>query len=152
MKKVIVWLMVPVALLCLTACSGRSNDSATPGNISKATKEPYVPPANENAADVSADYRKELCTYPWLDTYSMEYYRLEENGSFTHFRDKALTERVEDGQWQLLKNAAGQFTLHMAVSGGEAFDLYELELYEQSIFARGLDDSTYIWLLAEPEE
>ena len=151
MRRLIVWLMVPVLLLCLAACSGRNN-SATPGNISKATDSPYVPPKNENAADVSGDYRKELCTYPWLDTYSMDYYQLAEDGTFVHYEDEKLTEPIGDGSWVLLKNEAGQLTLHMEVSGGEAFDLYELELYDQSIYARGLDDYVYIWLLAGPEE
>ena len=151
MRRLIVWLMVPVLLLCLAACTGRSN-SATPGNISKATNSPYVPPKNENAADVSGDYRKELCSYPWLDTFSMNYYQLAEDGTFVQYEDEKLTEPIGNGSWALLKNEAGQLTLHMEVSGGEAFDLFELELYDQSIFARGLDDYSFIWLLAGPEE
>ncbi|MBR4702820.1 MAG: hypothetical protein IKO91_03155 [Oscillospiraceae bacterium] len=151
MRRLIVWLVAPVLLLCLTACSDRSN-AVTPGNISTATKMPYVPPNNENADDVSGEYRKELCTYPWLDTDSMEYYQLAEDGTFVHYEDEALTDPVGDGSWKLLKNTEGKLTLHMEVSGGKAFDLYDLELYDQSIYARGLDDYAYIWLLAGPEE
>ncbi len=150
MRRFTVWLLVPVVLLCLTACSGRSG-STTPGNISKATDEPYAPPANDHASDVSGEYLKALCTYPWLDTFSMEYYQLAEDGSYARYEDEELTTQNGSGSWKLLKNEAGQLTLHMEVSGGQAFDLYELELYDQSIYARGFDDFIYIWLLAEPE-
>ncbi len=151
MRRLIAWLTVPILLLCLTACSGRSG-SVTPGNISDATREPYEPPTNENAADVSGDYRKALCSYPWLDTYSMEYYLFAEDGSYTHYEDEELKTQNGSGSWKILKNEAGQLTLHVEVTGGQPFDIYELELYEESIYGRGLDDFIFIWLLAEPEE
>ena len=50
------------------------------------------------------------------------------------------------------KDAEGYLTLHMEVDGGEPFDLYELELYDQSIFAHSLTETAYIWLLCDSEE
>ena len=150
MRKVIIGLMLLVLLLGMAGCGSRSVGS-TPGDIAAPTKTPYAPPA-DLGSDVSADYRKELCSYPWLDTYTMQYYQLSEDGTFAHYQDEKLSVLLEDGTWQLLKNGEGQLTLHMAVSDGGSFDLFELELYEQSIFARGLDDYIFIWLLAGPEE
>ena len=53
---------------------------------------------------------------------------------------------------QMQKDAEGYLTLHMEVDGGEPFDLYELELYDQSIFAHSLTETAYIWLLCDSEE
>ncbi len=149
MRRVTVWLMLLLGLLCLAGCARRSG-SVTPADLATAT--PYVPPTMEAADDVSGDYLSQLCSYPWLDTYTMQYYVLSEDGTFSYYQDEDLTTRLSEGNWKLLKNSAGQLDLHMEVSGSEAFDLYELELYEQSIYAKGPGDFSYIWLLCDPEE
>jgi hypothetical protein len=82
----------------------------------------------------------------------MKYYRFSDDGTYQHFDDKELTNVIDSGKWQMQKDAEGYLTLHMEVDGGEPFDLYELELYDQSIFAHSLTETAYIWLLCDSEE
>ncbi|MBR2716224.1 MAG: hypothetical protein IKP17_00420 [Oscillospiraceae bacterium] len=148
MKRAAVWLTVIVSVLCLAACTKRGSGVTTPGNFDTPT--PYVPHMSADAADAGAEYAGQLCAYAWLDTYDMSYYLLAEDGSYRHFKDAALEESLGTGTWQLLKDSQGYMTLHMAPEGGKAFDLYDMELYDESIYARGLEDYAYIWLLCNP--
>lgn len=153
MRKVTAWLMVLILALGLTACKRKpvGTGTATPGNI--ATQSPkQTPHISTETEDVSGEYADRLCAYPWMDTYDMKYYRLSENGTFEHLADEELTEIVGTGTWKLLRDAEGYLTLHMEEAGGKTFDMYELELYEQSIYALGLDDFIFIWLLCDEME
>ena len=139
MRKAAAWLIVAILLLTLTGCKdSRVNKVTTPGSL--ATPTPYTPHVSTEAEDVSAEYADRLCAYAWMDTYDMNYYLLSSEGTYRHLRDAELSDLIGTGKWQLLKDAEGYMTLHMAPDGGSAFDLYELELYEQSIYARGMDD------------
>ena len=151
MKKAAAWLLVTILLLTLSGCRGsRVNKVTTPGDLDMPT--PYVPHVSTEKEDVSEEYTDQLCTYAWLDTYNMDYYLLSGDGSYRRMKDAELKEQIGGGTWKLLRDTEGYLTLHMEPDGGTAFDLYEMELYEQSIYARGMDDSVYIWLLCEPEE
>jgi len=144
------WLLALMMIICLAACTDKDKDQATPGNIS--TPKPSTPHISTNTTDVSADYSDRLCSYPWLDTYDMYYYRFSPDGTYEHLGDKDLTEVIGNGKWTMLTDAEGYLTLHMEPDGGDAFDLYELELYEQSIYAHSLTETDYIWLLCDTED
>ena len=151
MRKAAAWLIVMTLLLTLAGCkSSRVSKVTTAGDL--AVPAPYVPHVSAETEDVSAEYADRLCAYAWLNTYDMDYYLLSADGSYRHFQDAELEKQINTGSWKLLRDAEGYLTLHMAPSGAAAFDLYELELYEQSIYARGMDDFAYIWLLCEPED
>ena len=151
MRKAAAWLIVMILLFTLTGCkSSRVSKVTTAGDLAVPT--PYVPHVSAETEDVSAEYADRLCAYAWLNTYDMDYYLLSKDGSYRHLKDAELQEQINGGSWKLLRDAEGYLTLHMAPQGAAAFDLYEMELYEQSIYARGLDDFVYIWLLCEPED
>ncbi len=149
MKKIAIWLALAALVLCVGGCNKRSGSPVTPGDL--ATQTPYVPPVGTDASDAGEEYRERLCTYAWLDTFDMTFFLLSEDGSYGHYRDKELTDAIDSGSWQILKDGEGHLTLHMAPADGDAFDLYELDLYEESIYARGLEHA-YIWLLCDPVE
>ena len=148
MKRRTAWLFALILVLSLTACK-KSGGQATPGNL--VTPTPYSPHISGETTDVSGEYAAQLSSYPWMETYDMTYYRFSADGSFEHFADKDLTELIENGKWQMTKDAEGYLLLHMEVNGGEPFDLYDLELYEQSIFAHSLSTTAYMWLLCDEE-
>ena len=151
MRRAAAWLIVMILLIALPGCkSSRVSKVTTPGNLDTPT--PYVPHVSTDTEDVSAAYTDRLCAYAWMNTYDMDYYLLSADGSYRHLKDAELTEQIGAGTWKLLRDAEGYLTLHMAPENGAAFDLYELELYEQSLYARGLDEFVYIWLLCEPED
>ncbi len=148
MRRITAWLFALILILCLTACKKRG--SSSPGNLTPPT--PYAPHVSTETVDVSEEYAERLCTYPWLDTYDMKYYSFSKDGTYQRFGDKELTEVIGSGKWKMLKDAENYLTLHMEVDGGEAFDLYELDLYEESIYAHSLTTTSYIWLLCNPQE
>ena len=149
MKRRTAWLFALILILALTACHKKGGGSATPGNL--VTPTPYSPQISNDAADVSGEYAAQLCSYPWLDTNDWSYYRFSQDGSYQHFADKNLTDSVGSGKWQMKKDAKGNMALHMEVDGGEPFDLFDLDLYDESIFAHSLTETSYIWLLCTPE-
>ena len=149
MKRKTAWLFALILVLSLTACKGR-NGRATPGNL--VTPTPYTPHISSETTDVSEEYAARLSSYPWMETYDMTYYCFSADGAFQHFGDKELTEIINSGTWQMKKDANGYMLLHMEVEGGESFDLYDLELYDQSIFAHSLTETAYMWLLCDTEE
>ena len=150
MKRRTAWLFALILVLCLTACKGKG--TVTPGNLNQNSPTPYAPHISTQTTDVSGEYAEKLSSYPWLDTYDMKYYRFSDDGTYQHFDDKGLTNVIDSGKWQMQKDAEGYLTLHMEVDGGEPFDLYDLELYDQSIFAHSLTETAYIWLLCDSEE
>lgn len=151
MRKPAAWLIVMILLLTLSGCKGsRVSKVTTPGDL--VTPTPYLPHVSAEAEDVSAEYADRLCAYAWMDTYDMDYYLLSSDHSYRHLRDEELKEQIDAGTWKLLRDTEGYLTLHMAPEAGDAFDLLEMELYEQSIFAHGLDGFVYIWLLCDPED
>ncbi len=150
MKRRTAWLFALILVLCLSACKGKNGDPSSPGNLTTPT--PYAPHSNGEMTDVSAEYAEKLCSYPWLDTDDFSYCRFSEDGTYQRFSDKDLTEAVGSGKWQMKKDTKGYLTLHMEVDGGEAFDLYDLELCDESIYAHSLTETSYIWLLCNPEE
>ena len=149
MKRRTAWLFALFLVLCLCACN-KYGRSTTPGNLI-VTPTPYSPHISEETADVSGEYAERLSSYPWMETYDMTYYRFTAEGTFEHFKDKELTEVLETGKWQMKKDANGYLLLHMEVDEGEPFDLYDLELYDQSIFAHSLTETAYMWLLCDSE-
>lgn len=151
MKKTLVWLLVLVTVLGLAACSKKSN-SATPGDISAPSPTPFELHISEDGEDVSGEYSQRLCSYPWLDTYDMEYYVLSEDGSYLHYRDEQLTEEAGSGSWKLLRDDEGYLSLHLDAAEGDDIRMYELELYDQSIYAFGADEFVFIWLLCDDAE
>ena len=150
MKRRTAWLFTLILILSLTACHKKGGSPATSGNL--VTPTPYSPHISTETTDVSGEYAEKLSSYPWLDTYDMKYFRFSPDGTYEHFDDKDLTQVIDGGKWQMQKDTEGYLTLHMEVSGGEPFDLYELELYDQSIFAHSLTETAYIWLLCDSEE
>ncbi len=152
MRRVTAWLFALVFIICLTACKEKSGDTnvTTPGNL--ITPAPYTPRVSAENTDVSAEYADQLSSYPWLETYDWTYYVFHKDGTYQHMKDKDLTEEIDSGSWQMRKDAHGYMLLHMEVKGGEAFDLYDLELYEESLFAHSLTETSYIWLLCTPTE
>jgi len=150
MRRLTAWLLALMMLFCLAACTEKDNGQATPGNIS--TPKPSAPHVSTETSDVSADYSDRLCSYPWLDTYDMCYYRFSPDGTYEHLEDKELTKVIGSGKWSMLSDAEGFLTLRMEPAEGEAFELYELELYEQSIYAHSLTETDYIWLLCDTAE
>ncbi len=149
MKRRTAWLFALILVLSLTACKGKGG-RATPGNL--ITPTPYAPHVSADAADVSGEYAERLSSYPWMETYDMTYYCFTAEGAFQHFSDKELTKLINSGKWQMKKDADGYMLLHMDVDGGESFDLYDLELYDQSIFAHSLTETAYMWLLCDSAE
>ena len=151
MKRRTAWLFALVILLSLSACKGKSGGTASPVNIT-VSPTPYSPHISENAADVSGEYADKLSSYAWLDTNDFYYYSFAKDGTFQHFSDKSLTEAIGSGKWQMKRDEQGYLTLHMEVDGGESFDLYDLDLYDESIYAHSLTETSYIWLLCNPKE
>ncbi len=151
MKRKTAWLFALILILALTAChkNSHSNQPATPGNL--VTPTPYSPQVSEDAADVSGEYAAQLCSYPWLDTNDWSYYRFSQDGTYQHFGDKDLKDNIGSGKWQMKKDAQGYMMLHMEVDGGAPFDLLDLDLYDESIYAHSLTETSYIWLLCTPE-
>jgi hypothetical protein len=148
MKRRTAWLFALILILSLTACKKRG--TVTPGNL--VTPTPYTPHISAETVDVSGEYAERLCSYPWMETYDMSFYCFSADGSYQHFGDKDLTETLDSGKWQMKKDANGYLALHIEVDGGEPFDLYDLELYEQSIFAHSLTETAYMWLLCDTVE
>ena len=151
MKRRTAWLFALILILSLTACKGKTG-TVTPGNLTAASPTPYSPHISEDADDVSAEYAQQLCSYPWMETYDMTFYRFSADGTYQHFDDKELTKAIDGGTWQMKKDASGYLLLHIEADGGESFDLYDLELYEQSIYAHSLTETAYMWLLCDSEE
>lgn len=151
MKRRTAWLFALIFFVSLAGCKGKSGGTSTPGNLT-VSPTPYSPHISGETTDVSADYSQKLCSYPWMETYDMTFYRFSADGSFEHFSDKDLTDPINAGQWQMWKDAQGYLLLHMEVDGGAPFDLYDLELYDQSIFAHSLTETAYMWLLCDSEE
>ena len=150
MKRRTAWLIALVLVISLTACNKRNSGHTTPGNL--VTPTPYSPHVSSENTDISSDYAERLSSYPWMETYDMTYYRFSDDGSFEHFQDRDLTDKIGNGHWQMKQDANGYLLLHMEVDGGESFDLYDLELYEESIFAHSLTETAYMWLLCNPKE
>jgi hypothetical protein len=150
MRRTTAWLFALILILCLTACKEKSSEKATPGNL--ATPTPYSPHIAAETTDVSSEYAEKLCSYPWFDTNDWSYYQFSTDGTYQRFGDEELKETVGSGHWQMKKDGKGYLALHMEVDGGEAFDLYDLDLYDESIYAHSLTETSYIWLLCNPKE
>ena len=150
MKRRTALLFAMLLVLSLTACKKKTGDTPTPGNL--VTPTPYSPRISADTTDVSEEYAERLSSYPWLETYDMTFYRFSADGSFQHYGDKELTEFINNGTWQMKRDEKGYLLLHMEVDGGESFDLYDLELYDQSIFAHSLSETAYMWLLCDSQE
>ena len=151
MRRITALLFALVLLLSLAACKGKKGEGqTTPGNLS--TPQPYFPHISTETNDVSSEYSEKLCRYPWLDTYDMKYYRFSSDGTYQHLGNKELTEVLDSGKWKMLKDAEGYLTLHVEVEGGEAFDMYEIEVYDENIFAHSLTETDYIWVLYDSKE
>ena len=151
MRKITAVLLALILILCLSACKGKSGTGkATPGDL--ITPTPYVPHISNDAVDVSSEYEDKLCSYPWLDTFDMTYYSLSADGTYQQFIDKGLTETIGSGSWQIVKDDEGYLELHIKNQSGETYDLYELEMYEKSIYAHNAEGTAYIWLLGDPVE
>jgi hypothetical protein len=153
MRRITALLFALVFVLSLTACKGKNQEGqTTPGNLSTATPKPSFPHISTETVDVSGEFTGKLCRYPWLDTYDMNYYRFFEDGTYQHLGNKEMTDVLDTGTWKMLKDAEGYLTLHVEVEGGESFDMYEIELYDENIFAHSLTETDYIWVLYDSAE
>ena len=152
MRRITALLFALVFILSFAACKGKNGGGqTTPGNIS-VTPQPYFPHISTETTDVSGEFTGKLCRYPWLDTYDMKYYRFYEDGTYQHMGNKEMTEVLDTGTWKMLRDTEGYLTLHVEAEGGESFDMYEIELYDENIFAHSLTETDYIWVLYDSVE
>jgi len=151
MKKAILRLLIVALAFVLAACA-RNAGSATPGNISAPSATPFQVHVSDDGKDVSASYSPHFSSHPWLDTYYMEYYVFSDDGSYRHYADEALAEELGGGSWRVLEDDEGYLSLHLDASEGEDIHMYQLEVYDESIYAFGLDDFIFIWLLCDDAE
>ena len=150
MRRVTAGLLALILILCLTACKGKNGGTASPVDLVSPT--PHMTHVGTDTVEAGNEYRDKLCSYPWLDTYDMTYYRFSNDGSYQHFIDKALTESIDSGTWTLLKDAENYLELHLTGQDGATYDLFELELYDQSFYAHSREGSAYIWLMGDSAE
>lgn len=151
MKRFISLMLIIGLLVCLSACGGRhSGGTATPGNLITPTPQPIH--TGGAFTDVSESYLKRLCSFAWLDTMDMNYIKLDEDGTFFEAEDEELEQRIADGDgsWSLKKNDEGFLSLWLEWNDGASSVLYDLELYDQSIYAYGEDGTVYLWLMCGP--
>lgn len=152
MKKLVTSaLLVLILAAILTAC-GSKNGSSTPGNLAVPTPRPTPHPIT-GEVDVSSDYHIRLCTDLWLDTNTLHCCRLNEDGTYSWLQSKTDSTQIESGHWRLTKDDQKYLTLYLKddVSGKEQI-LYELELYEQSIYYIDAEGNGIVWLVTDKEE
>ena len=148
MKKIVAACMTAVLLLLLMACA-KNGSSASPGNLAPT---PHIPHTSTGEKDVSGEYTDFLCTYPWLETDSMHCYCLQEDGRYQLMNNNRLTDQIGQGSWKLTRDEQNSLTLYLTDGdSGAAVTMYELELYDASIYAFGADGSGYIWLMVRNE-
>lgn len=138
-------------LLLLAGCAGTNRSgTATPGNLELREPQGARIGMGIELTEVSSSYLKRLCTYAWLDTDSMTYVKLEEDGSFSFFEDEALSEKSDcSGTWNLYRDEHDSLLLRLSPQGEEPLNMEELELYDQSIYAYGPEDQVYLWLMCD---
>lgn len=149
MKKFLSLFAIIGILVCLSACNKPNGNAATPGNLT--TNPPHVLHTDTSGKDVSADYLKRLCTYAWLDTTDMTFIKLAEDGTFFCAEDEELEKTTGEGTWKMLQDSEGYLSLRIQKDSGSAYTMYEVELYDQSLYAYGENDFLYLWLLCDPE-
>ena len=152
MKRFISLLLIVGLLVCLAACGKRDfTGTSTPGDMT-VTLTPHPIHSSGELTDVSESYLKRLCTYAWLDTSDMSYIKLEEDGSCFTAEDEELEKRIEGGSgtWAMRKNAEGYLSLRIDRADGTSYVMYDMELYDQSIYAYGEDGTVYLWLMCSP--
>ena len=149
MKKLITILAIFGILICLAGCKEGGGNAATPGDL--VTNSPHVLHTDGDTTDVSADYFKRLCTYAWLDTTDMSYIKLAEDGTFFCAAEEDLEEHSAEGTWTMRKDAEGHLSLRIEKASEAPYTLYDVELYDQSLFGYGEDGFNFIWLLCDPE-
>lgn len=152
MKRFIFFLIIFGLLFTLAACGERNTGStATPGDLFT-TPTPHPIHTGGTLTDVSGSYVKRMCTYAWLDTMDMSYIKLDENGTFFTAEDEELEQPVEGGtgKWSMQKNEEGFLSLWLEREEGAAYVMYDMELYDQSIYAYGDDGTVYLWLMCSP--
>ena len=153
MKRFISLLLLVGVLFCFAACGKQNGFSGTttPGNLT-VTVTPYPIHKGGTLTDVSDSYLKRMCSFAWLDTTDMSYIKLEEDGTFFTTEDEELEKRIDGGAgtWRMQKNEEGYLSLWLEKSGGAASVMYDMELYDQSIYAYGDDGTVYLWLMCGP--
>ena len=149
MKKYLSILAILIVLACLAGCKRGGGNSATPGNLT--TDPPHILHTDGNVTDVSADYHKRLCTYAWLDTTDMSFIKLSEDGTFFCYEDEELETTIGEGSWTMFKDSDGYLSLRIEKNAEAPNTLYDVELYDQSLYGYGEDGFGYIWLLCDPE-
>lgn len=154
MKRFISLLLMIGLLFCLAACGkqGGFNGTATPGDLVIAVT-PYPIHTDGELTDVSESYLKRFCTFAWLDTTDMSYIKLEEDRSFFTAKDEELEQRIDGGTgtWSLRKDGEGYLSLTLDHNDGTVNVMYDIELYDQSIYAYGEDGTVYLWLMCSPD-
>lgn len=143
MKKNIMPALAAAALICLFAGCGTRNNIASPGSLVIPSRSPIA----EETMPTEEEVREAICNVTWLDTDSFDEYTLSEDGSLSVTREK--NGKTECGAWQLVTDKAGALSLKLSFEASAGITLYQLELYETSIFAVDEAGEAYIWLLQD---
>ena len=150
MKKLVISALFFLILAALLVSCGPNAGSASPGNlVPTPLRTPHV---STGEVDVSSDYHIRLCTDLWLDTNTLHCCCLNTDGTYTWMQSKKEPEQIASGHWRLTKDSKKFLTLYLKDdAAGEEQVLYELELYEASIYAIDSEGNGIVWLTTEKE-